>query len=446
MDSIIVPVPVICEGIINKLPDEDVESFIVNIIHSPKGFINGIYCPASFAPGLMDSYKLNDVVKILVYFNFNTGTGDYEDVVFNADHTIIGLSKLKKLTDYTIKNPLLDIKNSIKFICEKSNSGSVILEDGTIVTATNGYSYNVKRPEGDGIEENIDRTHAQNHHKILSGFDNISKEHFGIYTGIDDEDKAFRALPSDKYITYRRFVQQTLELDNWVSTCEGTWSPYIGPNNDSTSIKKSRDVIFTKIINKDNNRVTIECGEEGEGFFTFRVDKVILNEKYIPSGGSSPPIAGNVFSCRISEDGESVIEAGNKGLPKGNIGSVKIKISKDGEIEVNAQKKITFTNGDNDKELNSIVLDKAEGIDLKSSKGLKFNGKHLVTSDFIDFMRTHQADLILTVAPGSPAPMGPAAIADFTTGSLPGQFTTNPIGVPATGIITSETPILKSTG
>jgi len=458
MSTYIIPIPVICDGKIMQLQTEDRNAFLVNIYSSPKGPISPIYVSVSHTPAMVNSFKVDDHVKLMVFFNWNTGTNDYEDVVLNAEHILIGLAQPEQIIDLEVKNPNSNIPAARKFIDEATGAGLVITEGGAVINTINSYVFSMLKPGGSGINENTDKSNAQNFHRILVGGNNISREHFGMYSGKDDFDKATKVSPTDTYITHRRFVQQSLGLDNWVSTCEGNWMPWIGANNDIETMKSSRNVLYTKIINNGENRITIEAGEAKglfsapgpgiNGFYTFRIDNIKLGESYLPTGnGAAPAVSGNIFACKISEEGEVEVEAGNTGLPAGNTPAFKMTISKDGEMVVQAKKKITLTYGDADENSNSITLDQTKGIDVNCTNGLRFNGKPLITSEFIDFLTNHKADLIQTVAPGSPAPMGPLASIDFVAGSkTPGKFLTDDKGAPATGIIASLIDLLKSVG
>lgn len=57
----------------------------------------------------------------------------------------------------------------------------------------------------------------------------------------------------------------------------------------------------------------------------------------------------------------------------------------------------------------------AGGMDLEiTSEGLKLNGKHLVTEKFVEWMNDFKTSLTTSTKPGSPEPLFPTALADFS--------------------------------
>jgi len=443
----LIPIPVICEGIIDVLKNEETSTYRVFIISSPVDSFE-IDASASYMPGLQDGYKKGDHVKVMAIINWNTEKNNWEDVIINENHLLFGIYEPEQMVDLKIKNPITDIPASRSFLDEKSGAGMVLTEGGSVIIGTGGRIATYYTPGGIGINENQHKTFAQNHLRIIS--DNkpyhLSREYFGMYKGSGITDKISKAAnPTDININYRRFVQQSRSPDNWVSSCEGSWDPWVGANNDVTTFKKGREVIYWKAVNYGDNRVTTEIGEEGTGFFTFRVDKVMKSEGFSSTTSKAiPGVTGNVFNCRVSEEGEMVIEVGNQGLPTGNLPACKISVTKEGDVTVNSKNTITLTNGDNEQNSNSVVIDKIKGIDITATNGFRVNGKALATVDLVEFLKKHVADLVQVAAIGAPAPFSPPASADFVKGQTPGNFLTDNVGTPATGVIASTEEILKA--
>jgi hypothetical protein len=117
-----------------------------------------------------------------------------------------------------------------------------------------------------------------------------------------------------------------------------------------------------------------------------------------------------------------------------------MSISEDGELKIQAAKKITITHGDADEELNSISLDPTNGVEIKSKVGLKVNGKKLVNEGLVDWLVQNLPLLYMqTVPPSTPTIINPATFPLFAvTSMLPddaGGYKTASVPVPATGII-----------
>lgn len=393
------------------------ETHEVEIYHSPMGeFMGTIQCTLAFTPGFRESIRSGDKVKVLCCFDYCVEESKYENISRNSDNLIVGIFEEESVANMRTENPSAASIAGIRYLNDKSNAGIIASDDGHVSLVTGGAMKSVLKPFGHGYEENMKKDEAQNFWRIISHNAPfyLSREHFGSFKGKDDDDKALRGAAEDIYINYRRFVTQTADISRWTSINEGAWDPWVGPNNDADEVFKGREVLYTRLINSDKSRITIEGGEEGEGFFTFRVDDVILNERQDASNGAATPgIFGNRMKLQISEEGEIHMSAAGSGTPSTNTPKFSMTIDKDGNLRVQAAGKITFTHGDNDDGANSLVLDPDEGIDFQADKGFRVNGKLLVTEELINFLFAHTADLILTASPGAPAPMGPVALQEF---------------------------------
>jgi hypothetical protein len=262
-----------------------------------------------------------------------------------------------------------------------------------------------------------------------------------MYAGKNGNDEVGRTSETDYPITFRRFTIQNRDLDNWVSTCEGTWSPWVGPNNNSNEVEKGKDVLFTKIINHESSRTTIEIGEPGDGFFTLRVDDIKASEKMVGSE-ASPAIIGNRFKLQVSDKGAVDIRAAGKGITGANFNGTHISINENGDLVIHSKGKIALSHGDTDEAVNSIVLDPQKGIDLTALNGVRINGKEVVLKPFLDWLQKYQAAIAQPSSLGVPAPINPLAIPELTLGLLSpakfGGFQSTGVGPPAAGIIADQ--------
>jgi len=435
-----IPIPRICEAELSAY-DRVGKRWDIIIIDSPLGQFSGAMKATMIHTGEPTNYKVGDKVKVLMYFIYNPNTGTYEGDVTSTEVVILGKFEIPPLSGVVDED---DFEDEIKYSHPKGMADIRITEHGKISQQTHGIS-SVKSPYGNGANENAAIDTAQNFHRILSNNPPSFpvREHFGINLGNDDDDKASRVAADNVPIVYRRFVSQNQSLKNWVSTCEGTYDPYLGPNNSNVEPDEKGEVVFSKIINVDDKRVTIQSGEAGEGFFTIRVDKVTMNERSTGDDrGATPGIGGNIFKILISDDGDLVIRGGGSAVPGANFNKFAVTATKDGEFKVQGSGKITLTHGDDDDSNNSIVMDPSAGIDVTAVNGFRVNGLAVVTEAFLDWMNKYQAALCQTTSPGGPAPINPAALAEFTPGysgiQSAGGFTTSDKGSPAVAIIQDD--------
>ena len=448
MEVTYTPVPVICNGqIINYMADT--ESYEVFIHKSPNDSImSNIRATAIHHPGLVGNYKKGDYVKVSVMFNFENGIHNKFVGPCNAGTShIIGLYDERSILNVKVHNPLTAPDDaSLSFVHKENGAGLSIEKNGTVTTAS-GSIYSLLKSFGYGSSKDLHQTWAQNHVRIIGNNSPyyLAKEHFGLYMGDSLEDQAQRSSDEDYPIIYRRFVTQSMAEGRWVSTCEGAFAPWFGPNNNFDYVEKSKDVIFSKIINKDNTRITLEAGEAPE-LINLRVDNVINPERMMTTGrhGASTALLGNIFSLRITDEGLIDIRASGKGksLEENNTHGFHMSVDSDGNLTVYSKGKITFSHGDSDVSNNSIVLDPERGIDITAQNGLRVNGMGLVNSNFIDWINANKNNLCLVTAIGGPAPIHPSALPAFQNGveNLGGNidFMTIKSGSPAQGNIQDD--------
>jgi len=437
------PVPCICSGVItSKLTNT--ETYEVDIYESPLGELNGpIYCALIYSPGHDGDYKQGDRVKVMVCFTFGGAENKFLDVATGMNNYIIGTFNERSLANIKVENPIsAEVTDAIRFINKKSGAGVIATDNGQLTLATSGAINSILKPFGYGIHENVNHSLAQNYHRIISHNAPFyfAREHFGMYSGSDINDKAGRISDEDHLVLYRRFVTQTRSPDNWVSTCEGAFNPWVGANIDNEEVNKGKDVLFSKAINFNNTRTTIEIGEPGESFINVRVDDVKVNEKNVPvSPGATPAIMGNRFKLQISDKGEFDLRVAGKGIPTSNFNAFHLSINSDGNLTVHSKGKITLSHGDNDESNNSIVMDPKNGIDITALNGLRVNGQEVLLKAWMDFFNKYQAQWCQVTSIGGPAPIHPAIIPDFQAGiqkfGKQGGFTSTGKDAPSTGII-----------
>jgi len=444
-----VPVPCVCDGRVISSVDGS-PTFDVSIHRSPLGEFSGTIraIPMYHSPLDEADLKPNDFVKVFVVFLFDVNMNKFDGVAQNFQSQIIGKYEPEALLTTNIQNPITE-KGKDKVVVKNKNSeaGVVMSDNHEITTTPGGAISHTMKAFGAGITKNCDYVRAQNFHRIVSHNPPTypTREHFGLYLGEDIDDESTRVTFDDQLINYRRFVQQTRGLENWVSTCEGTFAPWVGGNNEVETVEPGKDVLFTRIVNNGSNRITMEQGEIGDEFFLLRIDDVIVGEKMAPTpAGASPGQLGNRFKVAISEKGALEIYAAGKGTPGINLPGFKLQITEDGTLTVMAKDKIVFTHGDTaDEQINSIVMSPSSGIAINAQSGFTVNGKKLLNENWITFMLQIGGAGIATsvLPPGSPEPLAAGFIAGLNASkSLPDTtplgFLTSGIPIPAPGIIT----------
>jgi len=441
-----IPVTRICSGRITTRI-KNTETWEVKIHNSVLGQFNGpIHCQASFSPGCDTNLKSGDYVKVLVVFLWGGPYNRYCDLAPGTEALIIGKYNEKYCVPGKVENQnSSDTNDTIRFINKKSGAGLVASDTGSVSLSTGGAISKVMKPWGYGVDKNSDRSMAQNHQRIISYNPPfyLSREQFGMYSGSDEDDEESKTQDTDFYINYRRFVQETRDIQNWISTCEGFFAPWVGPNNNMATLSRSRNPIFNKIINQEKSRLTIECGDSDDKFFNIRVDDVIVGEQATPSSpGATPAKLGNRFNIEVASSGALKIDVAGSGTNGSNTYGVRIAVNSQGELSIFSKGKMTFSHSENDLDTNSIVMDPQAGIDLKAVKGVRINGQEAVLAKFIEWMNQNKAQLCQVTAIGGPAPIHPAAQPGFTTGiqqnGFQDGFTSKGTGNNASGNIQVE--------
>lgn len=423
-----IPIPHVCEAVLTGYNAESC-NWDVLIINSPLGPFDGpVQATLLYNGDDPQNFKVGDNVKVLAYFIFNPTTGAYDGTTRHTEIVVLG----KYETPHISGAPLEDSKGDEKrWIHKKSRSGLAVSKHGRVSLRAPGVN-TVLSPAGKGVYKNSRSDSAQNFHRVISNNapDYSVREHFGQYEGADSEEESTNTSPEDHSFIYRRYVSKDKAMGDWVSTCEGTHAPFVGPNNQSHQMGSDKEVLYTKIVNAGNKRVTILIGDKGDNFVGLRVDDVVESEKSVAETGDvTPGVVENLFSLSVSDSGEVTVSGGSTKRRE-----FKIKAGAGG-VSVNSAGRITLTHGDSDESINSIVMDPDNGIDITAENGFRINGKTLVTESFIDWLDKFKASICQSAAPGSPAPISPAAQPELTVGAVSimkaGGFTTKNSGVAA---------------
>jgi hypothetical protein len=404
------PIPYICQGVITNYISEK-ELYEVFIHKSPGNSLMDVIPASSIhQPGLHENYAIGDSVKVLMTWGFGGVDNKFLSPCSSNTNQILGLYNEKSIVNVKPEHPLTGHSSGILTFCNKNNSAGFSVEDDGSVRQVSGIVHTLLKGFGYGIEKDMYQVTARNHFRIIA--DNppyyMSKEHFGMFLGSSLNDLILRTKDSDFPVIFRRFVTQTASDDNWVSTCEGTFAPFLGANNNFGYIKKSRDTLFTKIVNNDKSRVTLEMGEL-DNFVHLRIDDIKQNELMQTSGdyGATTALVGNRFSLKVNNEGSVDLRAAGKGqtLKDKNTHGFHLTIDTYGNLTIHSKGKITFSHSVDDESNNSITLDPDKGVDIIANKGFRVNGLELVTSKFLDWFDTHKYNMCLVTAIGGPAPL-----------------------------------------
>lgn len=447
-DVLFTPVPAVCSGMITSVSSKS-NTFEVIIYNSPIGEMSGpIYATQIIPPGTDGNLKKGDYVKVMMTFSFGGVERRFQDVYPNSANYILGEFNEQTIIDVEKPESQMSSNDDSRVRLTNKNSGAGIIATsiGDIIMSTGSGVFSSGSAFGSGIYKNMWKTMAQNQHRVLSHNDPLyqSKEHFGLYDGADIEEESTNITDDDYLINFRRYVTQTKSPDKFTSLCEGAWLPFLGANNDQETVTKRKEVLLTRIVNYEDNRLTIEAGNPEDDFLNVRIDKVLVSEKKSPlSNSGTTGIFVNKFKMKVGIDGNIEISSGNglTGTPKKNF---KMTVSSDGDLEIHAAKSITISHGDNDKSNNSITMDSKKGVDIIAKNGLRVNGEPLVNKKFLDWLEKYQTQLCLVTSPGGPAPIHPVALAEFIVRSKkPGEIMSDDKGLPATGIIVDNDQFLS---
>lgn len=437
-----IPIPIFCKGvIIRKDPDRNL--YEVQIVASPVGDFRGtIMATLVYSPTDQKNYHDGDFVKVLIYLQYFPDSDKYEGAPSQLfDNHIIGKFDPEPVMRDKIEHPMTaGDQNSMVFAHPGSGAGMSADTNGNLYLTSGGSVKEIMHPCGYGLLQDSHITDAMNFFRVITHNTRyLAREHFGLFLGADKDEQQSNTDPENYLMCYRRFVQQTGGIDNWVSTCEGAWNPYVGANNDFSSIAKNRSVLYTRIVNANDKRLTIEEGEAGESFVNIRIDTVVAGEGQVSSvPGASPATLGNILNLKISDAGDIDIRAVGDETPSAPMHKFHLSITKDKMI-MHFAGPIEMSHGDNDVSNNSIVLDPDKGIDITAKNGLRFNGVELATKALIDWLDKYKSNLCQVTQIGGPAPIHPAALPEFSKGvasmSEQGGFTTTNSGAPASKTI-----------
>ena len=413
-----IPVPRLCDGRIVNVIDSTI--YEVMIYRSPRGKFSGpIQCGAFFPPGMNDNYKINDIVKVMVHFLFGGQDNKYSDIATGHPPYIVGTFREnalipKKIDAFNAEKT----EDTIGITNKNSGAGLTTNDYGHVAMATNGIPFQVLKPGGSGQDKDLSYSFAQNFKRVVSNNSPLylTREYFGMYSGKDLLEETSKIDPTDIYINRRSFIQANTGFDDWVSTCEGHFSPFVGANNLFDSLTKTKESIYCKIINKNKNRVTIEAGEDDSHFFQIRVDEVVVPEKAIPvTPGASPAMLLNRMKFLVDSNGDLTIFAGGKGTAGAGKYQLIIKQSGD-ELQIFSSGKMVLSHSEADVGNNSISLDPKKGVDIIAKNGFRINGSEVLLKAFLDWFDRNKTMFGIATTIGAPVPFHPKALAEFETG------------------------------
>lgn len=440
MEVSLSPVPGFCKGQITDY-DKESDKYLVHIYSSPVGPFQGeVYASYIYSPGSY-GYQKNDTVRVMVYFMHDNITGEYQDSIPKMPIIIVGKFNEETMNKVDIENDTIpdDRDNNASYLHNVNKSGMVIDKSGGITFGTTTSLKRKMQPGGNGVHKDSDETYAQNFHRQIINFNpNMpAREYFGMYSGEDTLEESVAVSPDDHKIIYRRFVPADKGLEKWTSLCEGSFDPYVGGNNDNKTVEAKRDTVYSRVSENGKVRVTTEHGEPGDGFYRMRLDKVIKDE-LSPGPVSIPAILGNLFEIAVSDKGAFTLKAGGKGLPLSPPHGLKIEY--DGkDLSISCNGKISFDHGKGTESINSFIMDPIKGIDVIAKNGFRVNEIPVLNQNFLDWFSTHKSALCQVTQVGGPAPLFPAALAEFEAKSklpMSGKgFTTSDLGPPAKGVI-----------
>jgi hypothetical protein len=450
----------------------------IHIYESPVGMMQApIYAELIFAPGLEFGIKKDSIIYVFASFTFDHREGRIVDFAPNAKTYILGMANIPSLLTTRVGHPASKDTGDFNYIHPNMGHGIVCKKSGHTLITTQGSVKTIMKAGGNGVDQDLHQTYAQNFLRVIANSPPFypAREYFGMFIGNDLESKAAASNPKNRHICYRRFVPSNQLPEDWVSTCEGAWNPWVGPNVDDEKLEGSKDILFSKVVNKGSKRLTIDAGDPGDGFFNLRVDSVTLGEKSIGSR-TTPAILSNKMKLRIADSGAIELSVGGKGVaPVGMHNCIitiepsgDVKISTKGSVEIDADKSIDLKS----KEVNidasdsftvtskAIELKGASSIDLKSKAtvvaggggkidlsggkctvdagaGLTVNGKALVHEEFLNWMTENASMFTMTTGLGAPAPLHPAGLAKLNAkvGVPGGMKTTGAAAPPAPPII-----------
>ena len=357
-----ISIPHICSGTIFKHLDSG--TYEVKLTKTPIGeFIGCIHARLISPDSLSNTYQFGDAVKVLVHFNITEDTFEIGSVNHKHGAYILGHHRERSIIDIPIEHPTSAADpNQISFVNKRTGAGIVTTNEGHMTLCSGGISQIVFRTGGYGCQKDKIELTAQNHSKAIFNGDDmmLNRESFGAYHGASIDEESANITPDSRLVNYRRFVCQSGVIDKYVSTCEGAYYPFFGPNNTGDTVRKNKESLYTQIVNAGTKRITSEKGASAKEFSLFRIDDIILLEQASPIGYLSA-VGGYRFKSTISDTGAMEIRGGGSGTPGANINKYHIAISDKGEA--------TF-------DFASTAI---------TGQGLKFNSKTLITKDYLTY-------------------------------------------------------------
>lgn len=419
----------------------------VQVYESPIGeFMGPIFCKSIYSSSSDDNYQNNSKVKLLLSFVYDGSLNKITGVAPGIDGMILGnITEEDYLGLRTLQHPMSSRDYNTRFINRRTMTGLTIDNSGNVnisTTSNMSTSYNVK---GYGVNKDSKKDLAQNYHRVVNnaGPFNLSREHFGLYNGDGQfEEQVNSSLAMLNPVVYRRYVTDSIDLTNWVSTCEGAYAPFLGPNNTDMGFNFIKSPLFYKAINNNNTRFTTEIGDvKSPDFLSLRLDNVIKNERYLPiSPNTTTAVMGNLFKFSVKNiTGDMELLAGNAGIPSSNLAGVKISTAQ-GYLNIQASKGTIITTGDGEDSLNSIKVPTIGAIEINNATGVNVNGNPLMHKSFLDwFMQWFPTMFVSPMGPCTPNPAAQVALTvQSKLPSLSGGFTTQGVPTPMTGIIFDE--------
>ena len=205
-DVLLIPILRICSGRITSVL-KNKESYEVSIYRSPIGeFGCNIVCDLIYQPGQNGNYKQGDYVNVLCTFIF----GGVDNKIIGRDSTSSSyiLGTFNERANLNLKSDNILSENDtdrVRFVNNKSHAGVLATDNGKVTMASGGSIYSLLSPDGYGVNENTKHDVAQNFHRIISHNPPLylSREFFGMYSGMSEIDKSLNFSDDDYFINSR---------------------------------------------------------------------------------------------------------------------------------------------------------------------------------------------------------------------------------------------------
>jgi len=408
-----VPIQMTAIGQITKFDMDDNLASVLITDYRGNEFMIPIQCRVIYGD-VAENYRAGDYVIVLLHATYSIVDQTIDSPMIDLPKYIIGKYRMPMISRTRARTSTTAQVDAKRYLHDTVESGMLLHDDGGVEIFAEGPIHVGMYPGGHGTRRNAKVDQAENFHRILAGDGSLhlSREHFGSYLGKDDNDMVANA--GERKTVCRKFVNADSELKRFTSVCEGTFAPFVGANNDTSIVKQGKESAYYRIVQNGTIRATVDIGDKGAGFYTVRLDKVITDEKPIPmTGHAMPAILGNLSAIQLGEDGSVEVCGGGSGLPAGNMHGFKLSYKPGSGLTIQCKEAIAFTHGDNDKGINSLVLDPAKGVDIKASAGFRVNGKYMASEALVDWIDKNSATFCLATSPGAPAPIHPKALAEL---------------------------------